>query len=310
MSSRERSKEPSKESSKERRKAIPKGKKPKASEATSSSSAAATVSPTEAHVASSANIKSVLSKNLEAYEDVREEDLNAVLAAFANMDILPSSSSAAASVRPIKTFEEAAKSLAKTSEEVVSLSAAATRSPSPEHFAKITASLAASTAIAADLTLISKVKAQLSSEYDVAKDILRDVFDIPWKLRCQMITQFLSDIHAEVVKRSSESKKYAGGTTAKLLNLIDASKKTSCAHHPTDKDFLVYLISVMKTLFDKDFFNKDTLDTTGMTSTKALENRYQFLWNRVMNSTMGKTYVKRGGRRSKRRLRHNRTRKI
>ena len=93
MSSRERSKEPSKEPSKERRKAIPKGKKPKASEATSSSSAATTVSPTEVHVASSANIKSVLSKNLEAYEDVREEDLNAVLATFANMDLLPSSSS-------------------------------------------------------------------------------------------------------------------------------------------------------------------------------------------------------------------------
>jgi hypothetical protein len=289
---------------------------PKSGSAAAHRSPSSTSASAAAHLASKATVTSVLARpGLDAYANVNDKKLAEELARYANLEevFASSASSASAAARPPKTVEESLKSLAKTSEEVASLSAAATRSPSPEHFAKITASLAASTAIAADLTLISKVKAQLSSEYDVAKDILRDVFDIPWKLRCQMITQFLSDIHAEVVKRSSESKKYAGGTTAKLLNLIDASKKTSCAHHPTDKDFLVYLISVMKTLFDTTFFNKDTLDTTGITSKRALENRYQFLWNRVMNSTMGKAYVKKGGsrkQRRQRRRRRNRTRKI
>ena len=287
-----------------------------------SGSAAAHRSPSRksgsaaAHIASLATVTNLLGRpGLGDYDHVSEEELARELAGYALEEVFASSASAAA--RPTKTVKESLKSLAETSKEVASLTAAATRSPSPEHFKKIAASLAASTAIAADLTLISGAKAKLSSDYDVAENIIHDVFDIPPKLRCQMITQFLSDIHAEVVKRSGESKTFAGGTTRKLLNFIDASKPTSCAHHLTDKNFLVYLISVMKTLFDTSLFNKDTLDTTGRTSKLALENRYIILWNRVMNSTMGKAYVKKGGSRSKKysqsqskKRRSNRTRKI
>jgi hypothetical protein len=311
MSSRDRSKEPSKESSKERRKAIPKGKKPKASEATSSSSAAATVSPTEAHVASSANIKSVLSKNLEAYEDVREEDLNAVLAAFANMDhLLPSSSSAAASVRPIKTFQEGVKSLAEMSKESASLSAAATRSPSPEHFAKIMASLNASTALAADLTLIASIKAQLKSESKLGRMILGELEAYPVNVRCQYIKMFLSDLYATLEEPASTS----------LHKYIIGPKALPCTTKITEKQFLAYLIDIIGLppavgekargiLFNTDLFNRSTIkENLYGNSIPHLIDYYHLRWVQFRKTKGGSRSKKRMNRRLNRRL--NRTRKI
>jgi hypothetical protein len=90
------------------------------------------------------------------------------------------------------------------------------------------------------------------------------------------VTSFLTDIHARVLKVSGASGKYAAGTTRKLLNLFDASKHTSCAHHRTDKEFLSYLIQVMRILFDEGFFNKGTIGFSGKTH---LEGVYNHLWD-------------------------------
>ena len=287
--------------SSERRKAIPKGKKPKASEATVSPSSTSAA----AHVASNATVTSVLARpGLGAYNNVNEADLDRELA---NLE----EAFASAAVRPTKTFEESAKSLAKTSKEVASLTAAATRSPSPEYFRKITASLAASTTLALELTLISKEKAKLESDYELARNIIKDILHLSPSARCGVMTLFLHVIRDRVIKVSSESGKYVAGTTRKLLNLIDASLDTSCAHHRTDREFLSYLNNVMGTLFDKDFFNEGTIDRSGKHQLEAL---YNHLWEETTKTGMGKAFVKRGGSRTKRRRRmnrrFNRTRKI
>jgi hypothetical protein len=301
--------------SSERRKAIPKGKKSKSSEAASSSSAAATVSPTEAHVASSANITSVLGRRLGAYNNVREEDLNAELAAFEIMeDLLPSSSSAAASVRPTKTVEESLKSLAKTSKEVASLTAAAERSPSPKHFEKIAASLAASTAIAANLTLIASIKAQLKSESKLGRMIIEELETYPINVRCQYIKMFLSDLYATLKEPASTS----------LHKYILGPKALSCTTKITEKQFLAYLIDIIGLpsavgekargiLFNKDLFNTSTIkeDLYG-NSIPHLIDYYHLKWVQFRKTKGGSRSKKYSGSRSKKRInrRLNRTRKI
>ena len=293
-------------SSKERRKPIPKGKKPPAKASESA------VSPTEAHVASSATITSVLSKNLGAYEGVREEDLNAELAAFVNMeDLLPSSSAA---VRPTKTFEEAAKSLAKTSKEVASLSAAATRSPSPEHFAKIMASLNASTALAADLTLIASIKAQLKSESKLGRMILEELEAYPVNVRCQYIKMFLSDLYATLKEPASTS----------LHKYIIGPKALPCTTKITEKQFLAYLIDIIGLpsavgekargiLFNKDLFNTSTIkeDLHGNTISHLIDY-YHLKWVQFRKTKGGSRSKKHSRSQSKRRMnrRLNRTKKI
>jgi hypothetical protein len=273
------------------------------------------VSPTEAHVASSANINSVLRRSLGAYEGVREEDLNAELAAFANMDLLPSSSSsAAASVRPPKTFEEAAKSLAKTSKEVASLTAAAERSPSPKRFETIAKSLAASTAIAADLTLIASIKAQLKSESKLGRMIIEELETYPINVRCQYIKMFLSDLYATLKEPASTS----------LHTYILGPKALPCTTKTTEKQFLAYLIDIIGLpsavgekargiLFNKDIFNTSTIkeDLYG-NSIPHLIDYYHLKWVQFRKTKGGSRSKKHSGSRTKKRMnrRLNRTRKI
>jgi hypothetical protein len=266
--------------SSERRKVV-KGKSPSKSSSSSSSSSSAAAS-------SSANLSEAeLNAELAGYADYFEE-LNAKKA------------------KKVETeFEKILATLEKTSKEVASLSAAAKRSPSPKSFAKIEAQLAAASAAAADLTLISQVRAKLESDYLLAGTIIEDVLHLPPSARCGLVTSFLTDIHARVLKVSGASGKYAAGTTRKLLNLFDASKHTSCAHHRTDKEFLSYLINVMETLFDEGFFNEGTIDRSGKHQLEALYNHF---WNETTKSSMGKAFVKRGGSRTKKRRRLNRSR--
>jgi len=267
--------------SSERRKVV-KGKSPSKSSSSSSSSSAA--------ASSSANLSEAeLNAELAGYADYFEK-INAKKAKTAETE-----------------FEKILATLEKTSKEVASLSAAATRSPSPKSFAKIEAQLAAASAAAADLTLISQVKAKLESDYLLARTIIEDVLHLPPSARCGLVTSFLTDIHARVLKVSDASGKYAAGTTRQLLNLFDASKHTSCAHHRTDKEFLSYLIRVMETLFDEGFFNEGTIDRSGK---RQLEVLYNGLWNETTKSSMGKAFVKRGGSYTKKRRRLNRSRKI
>ena len=236
-----------------------------------------------------------------------EAELNAELAGYTEYFEKINAKKAAANAAAATSFEKILATLEKTSKEVASLSAAATRSPSPKSFAKIEAQLAAASAAAADLTLIAQVKAKLESDYLLAGTIIEDVLHLPPSARCGVVTSFLTDIHARVLKVSGASGKYAGGTTRQLLNLFDASKHTSCAHHRTDKEFLSYLIQVMKILFDEGFFNEGTIDRSGK---RQLEVLYNGLWNETTKSSMGKAFVKRGGSRTKRRRRCSRTRKI
>jgi hypothetical protein len=235
-----------------------------------------------------------------------EAELNAELAGYWD-DFLKKNATASAAATSSKSFEKILADLEKTSKEVASLSAAATRSPSPSSFAKIEARLAAASAAAADLTLIASTKNKLSSDYHLARSILKDIFDLSPSARCGVMTSFLTTIHTTVLKVSGSSGKYSGGTTRKLLDFIDASKSTSCAHHHTDKEFLSYLINVMKTLFDKDFFNEGTIDRSGKHQLEALYNHF---WEETTKTGMGKAFVKRGGSYTKRRRRCSRTRKI
>jgi hypothetical protein len=266
-------------------------------------SAAASPSSTSAaaHVASIATVTNVLARpGLGAYNNVNEADLDRELA---NLE----EAFASAAVRPPKTIKESLKSLAETSKTVASLTAAATRSPSPKHFERIAKSLAASTTLALELTLISKEKAKLESDYELARSIIKDILHLSPSARCGVMTPFLHVIRDRVIELSRKSGKYVDGTTRKLLNLTDASLKTSCAHYRTDREFLSYLNNVMGTLFDKDFFNEGTIDRSGKHQLEAL---YNHLWEETTKTGMGKAFVKRGGSRTKRRRRMNRTRKI
>ena len=149
------------------------------------------------------------------------------------------------------------------------------------------------------------MRKKLESEYILAGTIIKDVLHLPSSARCGVVTSFLNNIRELVIKESGASGKYASGTTRQLLNLIDASLKTSCAHHRTDKEFLSYLIQVMRILFDEGFFNKGTIGFSGKTH---LEGVYNHLWDETTKTGVGKAFVKRGGSRTKRRRRFSRSR--
>ena len=314
---------------------IPKGKKPKASEAASTSvavsltsasaahvspksgSAAARRSPSPksrsaaAHIASIANVTSLLARpGLGAYANVNEEALAKELAEYMNLEeeFVSSASSASAAARPPKTVKESLKSLAKTSKEVASLTAAATRSPSPKHFEKIAASLAASTAIAADLTLIASIKAQLKSESKLGRRILEELEPYPINVQCHYIKMFLSDLYATFKEPASTS----------LHTYIIGPKALPCTTKITEKQFLAYLIDIIGLpsavgekargiLFNKDLFNTSTIkeDLYG-NSIPHLIDYYHLKWVQFRKT--------KGGSRSKtvsrKKKRFNRTKKI
>ena len=314
-------------SSKER-KPIPKGKKRVTAAAAppKSASAAAHRSPSPksgsaaAHVASIKNVTSVLARPLGAYESVSEANLNAELAEFlnSNASFLTSSSAASASAaaRPTKTVKESLKSLAETSKEVASLTAAATRSPSPEHFKKIAASLAASTAVAADLTLIASIKAQLKSESKLGRMMLEELEAYPINVRCQYIKMFLTDLYATLKEPASTS----------LHKYIIGPKSLPCTTNITEKQFLAYLIDIIGLpsavgekargiLFNKDLFNTSTIkeDLHG-NSIPHLIDYYHLKWvqfRKTKGGSRSKT-VSRKKKRMNRRFnrRFNRTKKI
>lgn len=225
-----------------------------------------------------------------------EEELNELkLLELLNIHAPEESSSSAAAP---KSLEKIIEKLEKTSKKVANLSAAATRSHSAKNFAKISDSLAESAALAADATLISRIKTQLITESKFGADIIEDLDKYGPNVCCQKLKMFLTDLYVK-------NKGLASTSLHKFLVGSKAYPKTvSC--HRSEKEFLDYLLDIIGQkprgiLFDRTIFNKESVPEYGDKPYASIDDFYRIKWSKL-------TPIK-GGSHKKRR-RHHRTRKI
>jgi len=269
-----------------------------------------------AFLATAANVTSAVKKISSAYNNVKEANLNALIAGF-DYDYDASSVPAGSASAAVPALKKSVKRLEDTSEAVVSSSAAAIRSPSPKAFAAVAAKLDAASkvigevkakaAAAEDAAFVAAVKAQLAKDSTLGDSMITYLNALPPMLQCTQIKLFLGQLW--------KSKKIDESARKSLHSYLLGPKALTCRTTTTEKDVVKYLIDIIGVaqkvgepargiLFRTDIFNTRTISGLPGSTSGALNNFFLEEWVQFKKTT--------GGSRKRRRLnrRFNRTKKI